>query len=60
LNSIPIVEAVQRKMATSCTGSSLMNSTTYLSTAAMRPDDPLVGEVTMRPPAAFTSFTAIA
>ena len=35
-------------------------STIYFRTAGMTPDAPFVGEVTILPPAALTSFTAIA
>jgi len=40
--------------------SSEMNSRMYLRTAGMTPAAPFVGEVTMRPPLALTSLTAIA
>ena len=45
---------------TSQRGEEKRTSTMYLSTAGMTPAAPFVGLVTIRPPLAFTSFTAIA
>lgn len=43
LNSIPIAEAVSRKVRTSRSGSCEMNSVMYLQTAGITPAAPLVG-----------------
>lgn len=52
--------AVNRNVLIDFSGSSLTNSMIYFSTAGITPAAPLVGEVTIRPPDAFTSFTAMA
>ena len=51
---------VSRKVLTSRSTSSEMNSTKYLRTAGMTPAAPFVGAVTTLPPAALTSLTAMA
>lgn len=60
LYNIPIAAAVNKKVLTSLSGSSEMNSTKYFNTAGITPAAPFVGAVQTFPPAAFTSFTAIA
>ena len=54
------LETLQKVLLFGREKAGVLTSTMYFKTAGMTPAAPFVGDVTIRPPLAFTSFTAIA